>query len=100
MHYSFHICLYNKLCSLENLFVVNLGNDRTRIQALEDELARLKAQMAQLSLEQIQKSESNGVCVCCVLYVVYTASQCWFTSIGGNGSAVHNCCRQCVCVFV
>ncbi|XP_065898827.1 mitochondrial fission regulator 2-like isoform X1 [Dysidea avara] len=35
------------------------GNERTRIQALEDELAILKAQMAQLSLEQMQKSESN-----------------------------------------
>ena len=64
--------MYNKLCSPENLFVVNLGNDRTRIQALEDELARLKAQMAQLSLEQIQKSESNGVCACmCTVYVVF-----------------------------
>jgi len=37
-----------------------LGDEKNRIQVLEDELARLKAQMARLTLEQIEKSNSNG----------------------------------------
>lgn len=37
-----------------------LGDEKTRIRVLEDELARLKAQMARLSLEQIEKSESRS----------------------------------------
>lgn len=37
-----------------------IGDEKNRIRALEDELARLKAQMARLSLEQMEKSESKG----------------------------------------
>ena len=37
-----------------------LGDENNRIRALEEELAMLKAQMARLSLEQMEKSESKG----------------------------------------
>ena len=39
---------------------VYIGDEKNRIRALEDELARLKAQMARLSLEQMEKLESKG----------------------------------------
>ena len=47
--------------------VVYILEDEKRIRALEDELARLKAQMARLSLEQIEKSESKGMLMTVVL---------------------------------
>ena len=45
-----------------------LGDENNRIRALEEELAMLKAQMARLSLEQMEKSGNtclhNYTCVC------------------------------------